>query len=158
MPKDTIGDVDLQWIETLIKFIFSWVILMPVAVIVTGKLLSKPINYGADSKQLLKIPLRIFNVEASGGEVILGFACLFIVFLSVAMIGGADVHTVVKTKFGVDPGQFHSIVFFSSLLSVSISGALFIIHYVFKQCSSSTFVDKDKYNEMIEKLANGGDK
>ncbi|MBD6968738.1 hypothetical protein G4170_19635 [Vibrio parahaemolyticus] len=95
----------LEWISVIIKFIFSWLILMPIAVIVTGKLLSKPINFGSDSKQVLKIPRKIFQIEANGGEVILGFACLIIILFLVAVIGGSDIYTLVKTNFGIDPGH-----------------------------------------------------
>ncbi|EGR0399142.1 hypothetical protein [Vibrio parahaemolyticus] len=147
----------LEWISVIIKFIFSWLILMPIAVIVTGKLLSKPINFGSDSKQVLKIPLKIFQIEANGGEVILGFACLIIILFLVAVIGGSDIYTLVKTNFGIDPGHFHSICFFSSLVSVIFSALLFIVHYLFTSVWKTSFVDDSKkYEATIEALAKRG--
>ncbi|TKF23246.1 hypothetical protein FCV43_04180 [Vibrio genomosp. F6] len=154
-----VDEGNLEWIAVIIKFIFSWLILMPIAVIVSGKLLSKPINFGSDSKQVLKIPLKIFQIEANGGEVILGFACLIIILFTVAMFGGADVYALVKENFGIDPGQFHSICFFSSLVSVIFSTLLFITHYLFTNVWTTSFVDnQSKYESTIERLAERGNK
>jgi hypothetical protein len=145
----------IEWITVVIKFIFSWLILLPVAVIITGKLLSKLINFGSDSKQILRIPLKIFQVEANGGEVILGFACLLIMFFLVAVFGGESIYTLVKTNFGIDPGQFHAICFFSSLASVCFSTLIFLIHYVFTKMGSTPFVENQrKYENTIDTLAN----
>ena len=156
---NSLDEGSFEWIALVLKFIFSWLILLPIAVIVTGKLLSKPINFGADSKQVLKIPLKIFQVEANGGEVILGFACLLIVLFLVAMIGGADIYELVKTNFGIDPGHFHSICFFSSLVSVIFSTILFVIHYLFTKTDSVSFVDdQKKYEDIIDALAKRGDR
>jgi hypothetical protein len=147
----------LEWIVLIIKFIFSWLILLPIAVIVTGKLLSKPINFGADSKQILKIPLKIFQIEANGGEVILGFACLIIVLFFVAIIGGEDIYLLVKSNFGIDPGHFHSICFFSSLLSVIFSTCIFIIHYLTTNVGRVPFVDdQNRYERTIHDLSKRG--
>jgi len=157
--ENNLDEGSIEWIATIIKFVFSWLILLPIAVIVTGKLLSRPINFGADSKQILRIPLKIFQVEANGGEVILGFACLIIVLFLVAMIGGADVYELVKTNFGIDPGHFHSICFFSSLVSVILSAALFIIHYLFSTAGRTPFVDdQKKYENRIDALVKRGNK
>lgn len=150
--------VSENYIESLsivIKYIFSWLILLPIAVIVTGKLLSKPINLGSDSKQVLKIPLKIISLEANDGEVILGFACLLIIIFIVAMTGGQEVQELVKVKFGVDPGQFHSICFFSSLISVVCSFILFVVHYLMTKVGIAPFVeDKTKYEATISRLSN----
>ena len=151
-------ETSLQGIAVIIKFIFSWLILLPIAVIVTGKLLSKPINFGSDSKQILRIPLKVFEIEANGGEVILGFACLIIVLFLVAMVGGADTYTLVKSNFGIDPGQFHSLCFFSALVSVIVSAFLFIVHYVFSKGWNTSFVeDQNRYEQTIDKLARRGE-
>lgn len=156
---NNVDEGSLEWIAVVIKFIFSWLILLPIAVIVAGKLLSKPINFGADSKQVLKIPLKIFQIEANGGEVILGFACLIIVLFFVAMIGGADIYALVKTNFGIDPGHFHSICFFSSLVSVIFSAILFVIHYLSTKAWRAPFVDdQNKYESTINALAKRGSK
>lgn len=147
----------LEWVGDVLEFIFSWLVMLAIAVIVTGKLLSKPINFGADSKQLLKIPLGIFNVEANGGEVILGFASLMFMLLIVALLGGADAYLLVKTNFGIDPGHFHALCFISSLISVMFATVIFLVHYIFTLAPKNTFVDDPvRYNKIIDKIAKKG--
>jgi hypothetical protein len=122
-------------------------------------MLIKPIQFGTESKQLLKIPLKIFVVEASGGEVILGFASLLITFFFVALIGGQNVYEIVKTNFGVDPGHFYSICFFSALMTVLWSAMIFLIHYIATKSDNSSFLDnKSEYEGVISRIANQGSK
>lgn len=153
------NDIELASLKLafLIKIIFSWLILLPTSVIITGKLLSKPIKLASDSKQLLKINLKIFHVEANGGEVILGFACLIIVIFFVAIVGGVQTYELVKASFGIDPGHFHAICFFSAMVSVILSTFLFIAHYIITVVFKTSFVeDQEKYEEKIESLVKKG--
>jgi len=155
--SSSVGTSMVDEITIFLKFIFSWLMLMAIAVIITGKLLSKPINYGTDTKQVLKIPLKIFNIEANGGEVILGFACMLVMLLIVAVFGGVQVYEMVKTNFGFDPGHFYAICFFSSLLSVAIASIFFVSHLIIKNKGTPSFVeDPEEYKKRIQDLANKG--
>ncbi|WP_207106075.1 hypothetical protein, partial [Vibrio parahaemolyticus] len=59
----------------------------------------------------------------------------------------------------ISPGHFHSICFFSSLVSVIFSALLFIVHYLFTSVWKTSFVDDSKkYEATIEALAKRGKK
>lgn len=155
--NDIVNEKYLDGIALVIKFIFSWLILLPIAVIISGKMLMKPIQFGTDSQQVLKIPLKIFVVEANGGEVILGFTGLLITLFFVAVLGGQSVYVLVKTNFGVDPGHFHSICFFSALMTVIWSAIIFLFHFIMTKYDNSSFVDdRAKYDNIISRLDGQG--
>lgn len=155
------GDNSSQYLDSLsvvIKYLFSWLILMPVAVIVSGKLLIKAVRFSTETKQVLKINLKIFVVEANGGEVILGFTGLLMTFFFVALFGGKNVYEIVKSDFGVDPGQFHAICFFSSMMTVIWSAVIFLLFLFFRRAEPSFVPNKSDYEEKISRLAERGDR
>lgn len=153
MNKD-IAEASVEWIAVIVKFVFSWLIVLPAATIIAGKLLTKPIPFSTSTKQVLKIPLKIFNLEATDGEVIVGFTAQLITFFFAAVIGGQNIHSIVKTNFGVDPGQFHAIFFFSALLTVIWASVIFLLHHFGKFSRSSSFSDNgEQHAKIIEALA-----
>src|SRR5258708_2449024 len=82
----TIAEVQ-QWLSSALAFIFSWLVLLAIAVITSGKLLSKTIKLTEGSKQLFRISLpRVLTVQAADDEVILGFTGFFITFLSIGFL------------------------------------------------------------------------
>lgn len=152
--NNEIAQTNIGWISVTVKFIFSWIIVLPAAAIIAGKLLTKPIPFSTNTKQVLKIPLYIFKLEATDGEVIVGFTALLITLFFVGIIGGKDVHSIVQDNFGVDPGQFHAIFFFSALLTVIWASAIFLLHHFGKLSRSSSFSDNgEKHANIIENLA-----
>lgn len=152
--KREIIEGNIEIFSTLVKLIFSWLVILPAATIIAGKLLTKPIPFSTDTKQLLRIPLKIFTLEATDGEVIVGFAAQLITFFFVAIIGGKNVHSIVQNNFGVDPGQFHSIFLFSALLTVLWASFIFLCHHIGNLYLSSTFTDNSKkHARIIEELA-----
>ena len=127
---------------------------MPISVIISGKLLSKPLYFSVKSKQIFKIPLKILVIEANDGEVILGFTGFIITLFLVAIFGGKSVYTMVKVNFGIDPGQFNSLCMFSSFITVIWSTLLFLLYIFFLSSKFSSFVvDEDNYKNIIEKLS-----
>jgi hypothetical protein len=111
-----------------LKFIFSWVILLPIGVIVTGKLLTNRLKLEVGSGQLFRIPIKgVLTIEATGAEVILGFTWYLICLLLLGVAIGANVETWVKVHFGIDPGQFNALGFMSSLFSVAVSFIVFLL-------------------------------
>jgi len=115
-------------LTTAVKFIFSWVILLPIAVIVTGKLLNQRMKLQAGSGQLFRIPVKgVLTIQSTGAEVILGFACYLILMLGIGALVGAHVELWVKQQFGIEPGQFYALGFVTSLGSVALSFAIFLM-------------------------------
>jgi hypothetical protein len=116
-------------IGAVLEFVFSWMVLLAIGVIVTGKLLTQRFRPDVGAGQLFRIPLKgLFTIEATGPEVILGFTWYLICLLSLGTVVGRDVQTWVKAHFGIDPGQFNALGFMSSLLSVTTS---FIVYLLF---------------------------
>lgn len=152
MP-DNYKSLNLDWIEVIIRFVFSWIILMPISVIITGKLLAKPIKFSVTSKQVFQIPLRILIIQATGGEVVLGFTGFIITLFILGVADGPDAYALVKTNFGIDPGQFNSLCMLSSFITVAWSFALFLLHSVFSGTGASSFIkDKVRYDAQIQHL------
>lgn len=147
------NDEHITAATAFIKFIFSWVILLPIAIIVSGKFLTKPIFFSVNTKQLFKIEIGILKIQATDEEVILGFAGFIITLFVSAMYGGKDVYELVKGRFGIDPGQFNSLCIFSSFSMVVWSCALFFIIELARHFLSGPrekeLIERDK---LIEKL------
>lgn len=141
--------------EAAIKFIFSWVILLPIAIIVSGKFLTKPVSFSVNSKQLFKIEIGILTIQATDEEVILGFAGFIITLFASAMYSGKGVYELVKAGFGIDPGQFNSLCIFSSFSMVVWSCALLIItelaKHLFSGPRDKEMVERDKLIEQLRK-------
>ena len=155
---DSYNTPSLEWIDPFIKSVFSWIILMPISVIVTGKLLSKPINFTVNSTQLFQIPLKILVVQATQGEVVLGFSGFIITLFGLAVFDGVGIYSIVKTNFGIDPGQFNSLCMFSSFATVVWSFAVFLIHAFFSGSGSASFVeDVKRYDDQIQRLENNSE-
>jgi len=123
-------------VTQVIRFIFSWVILLAIGVIVSGKLLSQRLKLRAGSGQLFRIPIKgVFRIEATGAEVVLGFTFYLLSVLVLGATWGANLQPWVKSHYGIDPGQFDAIGFMSSLMSVAVS---FIV-YLFSAIPVSVF-------------------
>jgi hypothetical protein len=102
-------NLDYGWVADIADTLFSWAVLMPIAVIVSGKLLAKPINFTVDSEQSFKISIKLLNIQATGGEVILGFTGFFITLFGFGTFGGKEIYALVKDNYGIDPGHFNAL-------------------------------------------------
>lgn len=130
MPS-TSEDPVPEWLKGTVETIFSWVILLPIAVIISGKILAKVVEFQVDSEQVFKIPIKILNIEAKNGEVILGFTGFIITLTGLAIVYGQNIYLIVKTNFGIDPGQFNALCMFSSFSTVIWSTLIFFISKLF---------------------------
>lgn len=128
LTKSTNGaSSQIDYATAVLSFIFSWVVLMPIAVIVSGKLLSKRVQLRVKSEQLFSINLLyILRIRAQDDEVILGFTGFIVILLLVGLVAGPQSYTVVKSNFGIDPGQFNSVCLMSSFLTVACTLMLYI--------------------------------
>jgi hypothetical protein len=142
------------WVSDAADTLFSWAVLMPIAVIVSGKLLAKTIKFSADTEQSFKISIKLLKIQATGGEVILGFAGFFITLFCFGTFGGKEIYELVKVNYGIDPGHFNSLCMFSSFTTVIWSSLVFLIYYLFSQSSASAFSPNDKeHTKLLENLA-----
>ena len=111
-----------------ISFVFSWLVLMPVAVIVSGKLLAQVLLLRGATKQLFRIHVPpVLDVSASDDEVILGFSSFIICLLLIGLPAGPIAYAILKTQFGIDPGHFNSLCVLSAFVNVLITFAVTII-------------------------------
>jgi hypothetical protein len=122
-----LSGLDPDTLSSAIKFIFSWVVLLPIGVITTGKLLNQRLKLRTGPGQRLRIPTGILNIEASGAEVILGFSWYMICLLLLGTAIGVNVRAWVLSHFGVDAGQFNALGFMSSLFSVTVAFVVFLL-------------------------------
>lgn len=143
-------------IEQAVKFIFSWVILMPIAVIVGGKFLSQVLPQFTGAKQLLRIAVKgIMEVAATDNEVIYGFGGFILTLFIVSVYGGNEVYPLVKSKFGIDPGHFNSLCVFCSFANVVWSFGIFIMNTIFvriyRLIKGDTSAERDRLLDQIAK-------
>jgi len=120
--------------ETLteaVKFVFSWVILLAIGVIVSGKLLSQRLKLRTETGQLFRIPIKgVLTVQATGAEVVLGFTFYLLAVLLLGSTYGSSLQPWVKSHYGIDPGQFNAVGFMSSLLSVAVSFVVYLFSII----------------------------
>jgi hypothetical protein len=117
-----------EFISDALKFIFSWLVLMPIAIIVSGRLYSRVFYLGGTSRQLFRIHVPpVLDVSATDDEVILGFTGLILCLLFVGLPLGPIAYDLIKRQLGIDPGQFDSLCVFSSFLNVALATITFFI-------------------------------
>jgi len=126
---NALGSSNFSLLESAIKFIFSWVALMPIAVIVSGHFLSQVFRLNRSrNPQFFRIPIpRVIEIRADGDSVLLGFSGFLITLFLVAVLAGKAVYELFKMQFGIDPGQFNALCIFSSLATVLWSSVVFLI-------------------------------
>ena len=120
LPK--MGDV-IADAQALLTFVFSWIVLLGIGVIVSGKLTAQHIVLGLGEDDLFSINLVAFRIRAKGDEVSLGFVLYFFCLVAVIVLGGPEAYTILKERAGLDIGHWNSICVIASFLSI-ISAAL----------------------------------
>jgi hypothetical protein len=156
-PDNKTG-TNVDWLIDIFKAIFSWAILMPIAVIISGQFLSQPFKLPVDSNQSFGVPIpKILNLKAIGGEAVLGFASFIITLLATALIGGKGAYLMFVNRFGVDPGHFNSLCVLSSFLTVMWTFALWLLTLLVakahRQAPDPVTVKRDELiNELSKKM------
>lgn len=134
------------------KFIFSWIILTPISVIVSGRLLAHRLYLFSGATQLFSIKLfGILNIEARDDEVILGFTGFLFTLLLVGGFGGVHVYTMFTFHFGVDPGQFNALCIFSALVLVGWTSIVYVLGRPFRIGRDARL--KEEHDRKITQLA-----
>ncbi|MFB2827684.1 hypothetical protein [Aeromonas veronii] len=140
-------------LQAILESVFSWILLASISIITSGWFLAHPISNTIATDQKFVINLIALKIQATGSQVILGFAGFIITTLLSGVMAGQWVYTLVKDNFGIDPGQFKSICMFSSFLTVAWSFAFFIIYYLFNLNRPSFVENKEKYESQLERLS-----
>jgi hypothetical protein len=138
----------------VVKFIFSWVILLPIAVIVSGKLLSARLKLSVSSEQIFKIAiLRVLIIQATGAEVVLGLTGFIATLAFVGLFGGKPAYYLFRDRFGVDPGQFNSLCVLSSfalvIWTIALSALIALIYWL----NSVRHTKRTERDALITKLS-----
>jgi len=149
------GQNDGVWdqLSQAIPFLFSWILVMPIAVIFSGKLLASrlrlPLEGNVDFIDI-RIPL-LFRARATRAEAVFGFGMYFLWFTIAGFAGGKSLYAAFKEGFGIDPGQWNSLCITGSLISVVCSFLIFLL--LFQWIPSG---QPRNYDRIIEQLGERG--
>jgi hypothetical protein len=128
MPKQTNSIISQDALSHAISFIFSWIILLAIGVIVSGKLLSQRLKLKTGAGQVFRIPVKgVLIIEANGAEVVLGFTFYLLSVFALGATSGVGLQSWVRVHYGIDPGQFNALGFISSLVSVAVSFVVYLV-------------------------------
>lgn len=105
--------------EKIIHFIFSWVVLLPVSVIIAGKLLGKYMVLGFSTEDRFVVNVYFFVIRAKGDEVTLGLTIFIIALSFVIFFGGPEAYEIFKLRAGLDIGQWNSMCVIASAFSLA---------------------------------------
>jgi hypothetical protein len=101
---------------------------MPIAVIITGVLLSKAFDLKAESgDQEFKVGIpKVLKMRAIGDQAVFGFALFIIALLVLGLTAGKAAYTLFKRQFGIDPGQFDALCILSSFACVAVASVILL--------------------------------
>src|SRR6202035_1154143 len=91
-PNDLQKAIDAA--QSLITFIFSWVVLLGISVIIAGKLTAKYMALDIGGDDLFSINLIAFRIKAKGDEVSLGFVIFVLSLVFVILTGGRSSYEI----------------------------------------------------------------
>jgi hypothetical protein len=148
VPEQTDG-FSIEQIIEVVEVIFSWVILMPIAVIISGKLVAETTVRSSKEDDFLSINLLFFRIRATGDEVMWGFAVFILVMGSTVGFGGPAAYDFFKLNTGLDIGHWNSLCVIAAFFSVIVSLALWL---VVPYLRSSPVISAQDRNAQIEKL------
>ena len=116
----------------IFKLIFSIVVLMPISVIIAGKLLSQIFTLKVVDKQYFKVPLVMLHIQATDDEVIWGFIGFIVTLVLFAAFIGETAQIVVKEHFGMTYPPFSSLCLLSAFTTVVWNVLLYGISQKFR--------------------------
>jgi hypothetical protein len=116
----TISEADAysRQVQGLLAVLFSWIVLLGISVIISGKLVAQHIVLNFSDEDVFSINLIFFKVRARGDEVSLGFILFLLCFGIVLVFGGQGAYLYFKTQAGIDIGHWNSMCAISSLLCI----------------------------------------
>lgn len=141
---------NLTSLQELLEGVFSWAFLAPISIITSGWFLAHLMPNTIITDQKFIINIKVIKIQASGSQVLLGFASFIITTLLSGLTAGRWMYELVKIQFGIDPGQFKSICMLSSFLTVAWTFLFFCIYYIIKLKDNSS--NNGEYAEQISKI------
>lgn len=153
MPESTKQSIiDPSEIEKYVKIIFSWFILLPISVIVSGKLIAKVCKINITDKQLFEIPLKFFVISAHGDEVIWGFTGFITIVFFIGLFWGQAIPELLNNNFGLNIAHFNALCVFCSFFLVFISFTVFSIYKIASRIKYPSPAQKE-HDDLIDRLA-----
>lgn len=149
VPEQT-DDFSIEQIIEVVEAVFSWVILMPIAVIISGKLVAETTIRSSKEEDFFTINLMFFRIRAKGDEVMWGFAVFILVMGLTVGFGGPAAYDFFKLNTGLDIGHWNSLCVIAAFFSVIISLALWLAVPFLR---SSPVISAQDRNAQIKKLA-----
>jgi hypothetical protein len=154
LPNLTSGDVSL--VDSVLKFSFSWIGLMPAAIAVSGILLRHipGCRLSHQEHHLIGIPLwPVYYIKATGDEVIFGIGLFITEFFLLGLTAGHQIYSIMRAGFGVNLGQFNSICAFSAFSSVILSFIVLMMFLGGHRIIQQHNVEAKQYVETMTSLA-----
>lgn len=151
LPDKTTVTGFLDVLQTVLIFLFSWVVLLGISVIVTGKIAARHFSMGIDLSDEFKINIYIINIKARGDEVSLGFLIFSVFLFLTILIGGADAYAFFRSRSGIDIGHWNSLCMVASFLSLIFSACLIIY---FRVSSHGPIISPADRKELMEQIKN----
>ncbi|GAB3411887.1 hypothetical protein [Flindersiella endophytica] len=152
IPREQLKDSGL--------FLFSWLGLLVVSVIVSGRILAGVLRLPRrtqkdklrpDSFLGIRLP-GLIRLQARGDEVVFGFVALILVLSALGLLSGPAAYAMFVTRFGVDPGQFPALCVLSSFASVVLSTLLWTLVEIGGQVLHRTDPIVDEHREVVQEL------
>lgn len=115
-----------------VKTLFSWIVLIPIAIIFSGIFLTNHLEQKDVSlkymgfHQLIIVVKPIIKLEAIGKEVIYGFSAFLITLFVSGITLGHWICELVNFQFGFEFTNFESVCFFCALLTLTWTFLLFL--------------------------------
>lgn len=137
-----------------IQFLFSWVLLTPLSIILSGKLIAKNLILNFDTEQVFVIKIPILRLSAQGDEAIIGFTGYLFVFFIIGMAFGQIATDVFEKNFGLQIGQYNALACISALSFLFVSVLLLLFFHF-----GSIFRGhrNNDHNDMIDRISKKDD-
>lgn len=142
-------DQAIAQVQRAILGVFSWILLMAVGVIISGKLLALRIPLRLKSDDLFSINLLLFKLRASGDEVSLGLATFILTLGPVVVLGGSAAYGFFREHTGLEIGQWNSLCAISSFFSIVVATAVWILASLIR---GQPLISAEERAEQIKKL------
>jgi hypothetical protein len=147
MPTDPSKAIEA--VQALLSFLFSWIVLLGIGVIISGKLARQCISLGFADEAEFSINLGAFKIGAKGDEVSLGFILFFLALATVIIVGGDDAHLFLKNRAGLDVGQWNSVCVVASFISIVVAVAAWLYS---RLGTPPTIINQSERERQLERL------
>jgi hypothetical protein len=118
----------INLLDDALKFIFSWIALMPIAIIVSGRYLGQLFRLPGRRRQFFQVSIpHVISIRAQDDEVIFGFSLFFIFLVGIAFTDGKNASSMLKSHFGPSLGQFNSLCVLSALATLMAAIFLYVV-------------------------------